>query len=78
MIMLFEQTINGRTAHCEIRCPEQDAEIHRMAQAAGGWKLTSIIAKGEKLREESMRLSCIHGGCCEDTCHIGCDDFEFR
>ena len=78
MIMIFEQVINGRKAHCEIRCPEQDAETHRMAQAAGGWKLISIIGRGEKYTNEGMKLSCVHGSCCEDTNCIGCDDFEFR
>ena len=79
MIMIFEQTVNGRKSLCEIRCPEQDAETHRMVQTAAGWILVSVIAPtGKKWTNESMKLSCVHGSCCEDTQCQGCDDFEFK
>lgn len=79
MIMIFKMDINGRKAHCEIRCQEQDAEVFRYEQTQAGWILESIVAPvGEKWTNESMKLCCVHGGCCDETKCQGCDDFEFR
>lgn len=77
MIMIFEQVINGRKSLCEIRCPEQDAETHRMVQTAAGWILVSVIApRSREWKNTSMKLMCIHGSVCESNQCDECFDFE--
>ena len=79
LILIFKQTVHGRNSHCEILCNELDAELHRKVQTAAGWILVSVIAPtGEQWTNESMKLCCVHGSCCEDTQCKGCDDFEFK
>lgn len=77
MIMIFNKSGNGRPAHCEIMCQEQDAETHRQMLTAAGWTLTSVVApRSEEWKNTSMKLMCIHGSVCENSQCSDCFDFE--
>lgn len=76
MILLFDMYHKGIKTTAEVRTVERDGPMYLKIMTESGWKLHSVITRGDMWTNEQMRMQCIHSSVCEDSCCIGCDDFE--